>query len=308
MMPTTHTEDPAILRPQAALLEPVPVSSSSAEDGVAESYELVIRPRSGWIGIDWHEVVAYRELLWFMFLRDVSVRYKQTILGSAWAVIQPLIMMTIFTLTFGRFGGFDTRPFPYSVVVFAGLIPWMLFSQGVTQASLSLVNQHQLLTKVYFPRIFVPFAAAAVYVVDLIIALGLYGLILAFHHIVPSWQVIYLPFLVLLTLIATLSISVALSALTVLYRDFRHVIPFLVQILFFLTPVIFPTDVIKSPLYRAVLSLNPMFGIVTAYRAAILGKPWYHPCLAISTTVALSCFFFGVFYFRRIERHFADFA
>jgi lipopolysaccharide transport system permease protein len=307
MIPT-HTEDPAIAPPQAALLQPVPVTAPSAADGVTEPYELVIRPRSGWIAIDWHELVAYRELLWFMVLRDVAVRYKQTILGSAWAVLHPLIMMTIFTLTFGRFGGFDTRPFPYAVVVFAGLIPWTLFSQGFAQASLSLVNQYQLLTKVYFPRIFVPIAAAAVYVIDLIIALGLYGFILAFYHVMPSWQVIYLPLLIPLTLIATLSISLALSALTVFYRDFRHVIPFLTQILFFLTPVIYTADMIKSPLYRAVLSLNPMFGIVTAYRSAILGAPWDLPCLAISTAVALSCFILGVFYFRRIERHFADLA
>jgi lipopolysaccharide transport system permease protein len=283
----------------------------AGQDVPAEPIELVIRPRSGWIGIDWKEIYAYRELLWFLIWRDVSVRYKQTILGSAWAIIQPLIWMLIFSFTFGRIVKVPMPAgIPYPVFVFAGLIPWMLFSQGFAQAAVSLANQQQLLTKVYFPRVFVPTAAAAVYLVDLFISLGLYGLILIYYRVVPSWTIVLLPVLIALTLIATLSLGLTLSAFTVFYRDFRHVIPFLTQVLMFVTPVIYPLNsVIKQPLYRGILSLNPLFGIVPAYRSAILGDgiPWDFPCLAISTTVAVVGFLFGIFYFRRTERRFADF-
>jgi lipopolysaccharide transport system permease protein len=305
MMPA-QAQDPLITAPHRPLLQSAP--APSAQDTPAEAHELVIRPRSGWIAIDWHELVAFRELLWFLVLRDVMVRYKQTVLGGAWAVVQPLTMMVIFTFIFGRIAQIDTAPFPYPVFVFAGLIPWMLFAQGFSQAALSLVSQQQLLTKVYFPRIFVPTAAAAVYLVDLVVSLGLYACILLFYRVLPSWQIIYLPLLIALTLIATLSIGLTLSALTVLYRDFRHLVPFLSQILLYVTPVIYPAHLIKSRLYRGIMSLNPMFGIVTAFRSAILGIPWDVLSLAISAATALLLFSFGVFYFRRIERHFADVA
>jgi len=223
-------------------------------------------------------------------------------------VIQPLMMMIIFTLIFSRVADFPSQGFPYPVFVFAGLIPWTLFSQGFAQAALSLVSQQQLLTKVYFPRIFVPTAAAAVFVIDLIVSLGIYAVILMFYRVVPSWTVVFVPLLVALTFIATLSVGLTLSALTVFYRDFRHVIPFLSQILLYLTFVIYPGSMIRQPLYRWILSLNPMFGIVMAFRSAILGLDWDFPCLAISTAAALAFFLFGVFYFRRTERLFADFA
>jgi lipopolysaccharide transport system permease protein len=307
MIPT-HTEGPPISPPHPSLLKTVAATVQHREHSLTEPHELVICPRSGWIAIDWQELLAYRELLWFLILRDISVRYKQTVLGSAWAIVQPLTMMAIFTLIFGRFAGIDTKPFPYAVFVFAGLIPWTLFSQGFAQASLSLATQQQLLTKIYFPRILVPVAAASVYVVDLIISLVLYACILFFYHIVPSWQIIYLPLLVVLTLVATLSIGLTLSALTVLYRDFRHIVPFLTQIFLYCTPVIYPAHMISSPLVRLVMSLNPMFGIVTAYRSAILGIEWDLPCLVVSSMTAFTAGIFGVFYFRRIERLFADFA
>jgi lipopolysaccharide transport system permease protein len=275
----------------------------------ADSFELVIRPRSGWIGINWKELIAYRELLLFLIWRDISVRYKQTVLGSAWAILQPLLLMLMFTFIFGRVAKIPVpNDLPYPVFVFAGLIPWVLFSQGFAQSALSLVNQQHLLTKVYFPRLFVPTAAAAVFLVDLTFSLGIYALILVYYRVVPSWTIILLPFLVVLTLIATLSVGLTLSALTVFYRDFRHIVPFLQQIFLFFTPVIYPTSLITRPLYRWILSVNPMFGIVTAYRSAILGIDWDLPCLAISTAAALGSFAFGMFYFRRTERRFADFA
>lgn len=269
--------------------------------------ELVIRPRSGWIAIDWKEMWTHRELLAFLIWRDISVRYKQTVLGPAWAILQPLIMMAIFSVIFGRFAGFDTGTIPYPVFVFAGLIPWTLFSQGMPQAALSLVNQQQMLTKVYFPRLFVPVAAASVFLVDLLISLGIYAVVLLLFRVTPSWGTLWLVLLVPLTLVATLSIGVTLAALTVFYRDFKHIVPFLTMILMYATPVIYPTDLV-GPRWQLLFSLNPMFGIVTAYRSAMLGLPWNFPALAISTASALGLFLFAIFYFRKIERRFADFA
>ena len=269
--------------------------------------ELVIRPRSGWIAIDWAEMWSHRELLAFLIWRDISVRYKQTVLGPAWAILQPLIMMTIFSVIFGRFAGFDTEGFPYPVFVFAGLIPWTLFSQGMPQAAMSLVNQQQMLTKVYFPRLFVPVAAASVFLVDLLISLGIYAVVLLFFRVTPSWGTLWLLLLIPLTLVATLGIGLALAGLTVFYRDFKHIVPFLTQILMYATPLFYPAKMV-GPRWQLLFSLNPMFGIVTAYRSAILGLEWNPSTLAISTASALGLFLFAIFYFRKIERRFADFA
>jgi lipopolysaccharide transport system permease protein len=221
--------------------------------------------------------------------------------------LQPLTLMLLFTLVFGRFAKVDVRPFDYPVFVFAGLIPWTLFSQGMPAAALSLVNQPHLLTKVYFPRLFVPVAAASVFLVDLLISLGIYAVVLLYFRTVPSWTVVFLPLLIVLTLIATLSIGVTIAALTVFYRDFKHIVPFLVQIFMYVTPVIYPIKYV-SPRAQLVLALNPMFGIINGYRAAILGQDWNFPVLAISTASALGSFVFALYYFRRTERRFADFA
>lgn len=300
----SQTEEPTIsvTQPEA---HPGEVAGNHAPN---EFHELVIRPRSGWMPIDWAELWVYHELLWFLVWRDISVRYKQTILGGAWAVLQPLLLLVIFTVVFGRFAKFDSQGVPYPVFVFAGLIPWTMFSQGFPQAALSLINQQNLLTKVYFPRIFVPIAAALVFVVDMVFSLGLYAVILLYYRVVPSWAIIFLPVLILLTLIATLSIGLMLAALTVFYRDFKNIVPFLTQIFMYLTPVIYPASLIKQPLYRWILSLNPMFGLVTAYRTAILGLDCDWPSVAISVTSGICLFIFSVFYFHRTERRFADFA
>jgi lipopolysaccharide transport system permease protein len=274
----------------------------------ADSTEVVIRPRSGWIAIDWKEMIAHRELLAFLIWRDIAVRYKQTILGSAWAILQPLLLMLIFTFLFRRFAAGDNSAIhvPYPVFVFAGLIPWTLFSQGYTQAALSLANQQHLLTKVYFPRLFIPVAAASVFLVDLVYSLSIYAFVLLYYRVMPSWTIVFLPLLIVLTLIATLSLGVMLAALTVFYRDVRHIVPFLTQILLFLTPVIYPLSALPAK-YHGVLALNPMFGIVVAYRSAIFGEVWNWPVVGISTASAIVSFLFAIFYFRRTERRFADF-
>ncbi|MBV8488856.1 MAG: ABC transporter permease, partial [Planctomycetaceae bacterium] len=206
-----------------------PAELSGTGEPSDESVETVIRPRTGWIPVDWRELYAYRELLFFFVWRDISARYKQTVLGSAWAILQPLIMMSIFTFV-ARYLNLRTPKLgdvelPYPVFVYAGLIPWTVFSQGMPQAALSLVNHQHMMSKIYFPRLFLPVSAATVFLVDLVYSLGIYALILVFYRIVPSWTCIFLPLLILLTLIGTLSFGVILASLTLFYRDFRHVIP-----------------------------------------------------------------------------------
>ena len=217
--------------------------------------------------------------------------------------------MLIFTFFLGRFVDLKGTHIdvPYPVYVFAALIPWTLFSQGYAQAALSLVSQQNLLTKVYFPRLFVPIAAASVFLVDLFLSMGIYAVVLLYYRVMPSWTVLFLPVLIALTLVTTLSLGVMLSALTVFYRDFRHVVPFLTQILMFVTPVAYPASALPGKYYW-ILAINPMFGIVTAYRSAILGLAWDWQSLAISTTSAVMFFLLAVFYFRKTERRFADFA
>ncbi len=387
-----------------------PGSETSWNDG---TQEVVIRPMSGWMPVDWRELYAYRELLFFFVWRDITARYKQTVLGSAWAILQPILLMGIFTLI-ARFAGIPTaeirgkmlpgaelqvvswgdgsevpasgknmvvvgtddkgllhiRSFnadgklatdtdetklpankgekiadlkqrlaslsparaptgaekaevleklsslvgqtqvPYPVFVFAGLIAWTVFSQGMPQASLSLLNNQHMMTKVYFPRIFLPITASAVFLVDLVYALGVYALILLWYQFVPAWTIVFLPFLILLTFMATLSIGILLAALTLFYRDFRHIVPFLVQIMMYITPVFYPASIFtdKKPLLGWLLSLNPMFGIVEAYRSLILGTRLNMPCLVISSISASVLLVLGVYYFRSTERRFADFA
>jgi lipopolysaccharide transport system permease protein len=269
--------------------------------------EIVIRPRPGWIGVNWREMWSQRELLFFLVWRDISVRYKQTVLGVAWAVVQPLLTMVIFTLIFGRFANIPSEGVDYPVFVFAGLIPWTLFSQGLSASALSLINQQNLMTKIYFPRLFVPIAAAGVFVVDLLISLVIYAALLLYYGVAPSWGVVWLPALVLLTFVATLGPGITLAALTVFYRDFKHIVPFMIQILMYVSPVIYPVSMIGRR-WQLILSVNPLFGIISGYRSAILGRSWDFPLLAISTASAVLLFIFSVYYFRKTERQFADFA
>ncbi len=276
-----------------------------------EASEVVIRPRTGWIAIDWREMWTYRELFYYLVMRDVSVRYKQTVLGPAWAVIQPLLTMIIFTVIFGRGLEIPSEGFPYPIFVFAGLLPWTLFSQGLSASALSLVNQQQLLTKVYFPRLFVPVASACVFLIDMAVSAGIYAVLFLFFHATqgtsPSWWTLpMLAYLVPMTMVATLGMGLALAALTVFYRDFKHLVPFLVQILMYVSPVFYPARLVKD--WWPILALNPMFGIIDGYRYAILGLPCNPGALAISSATAVGMFLFSLFYFRKTERQFADFA
>ena len=267
----------------------------------------VIRPRSGWIAIDWGELWEARELLYFLVLRDVTVRYKQTVLGVAWTVLQPVFSMLIFTVIFGRLAGMPSDGAPYAIFVYAGLLPWMFFSNAITSSAQSLVNQQALLTKIYLPRLFVPAASIGGGLVDLGVSSVVFCALLAFYRTMPDWGVLAVPLLVLLTVMTSLGVGLCLAALTVTYRDFRYVVPFMVQAWMYVSPVIYPVSLVPEK-WQWLLAINPMAGIIDAFRSALLGKPWNFVTLSVSAVSACLLLAYGLFYFRKTERRFADVA
>ena len=278
--------------------------STVADDALRE---LVIRPRSGWIAIDWRELWTARELLYFLVLRDVKVRYKQTVLGVAWAVLQPLFTMLIFTVVFGRFAKLPSDGVPYALFVFAGLLPWTLFSNNISQASMSLMNQQSLLTKIYLPRLFVPSASIGSGLIDLAVSFVVFALLMLYYGFGVGIGLLAVPFLVLVTAAASLGVGLLLAALIVTYRDFRFVVPFLVQSWMYLSPVIYPVSMVPAK-WQPLLALNPMAGIIDGFRSSLLGLPWNPITLAVSSASSLALLVLGLYYFRRTERSFADIA
>lgn len=266
-----------------------------------------IRPNKGWIGIDWRELVEYRELLWVLVARDVTVRYKQTVLGVAWAVLQPLFTMLVFSVIFGRLAKMPSEGIPYPVFVYAGLLPWMFFSSAVSGASNSLLNQQSLLTKIYLPRAFVPASSIGGALVDLFVSFVVFAGLLVWYRVVPGWEAVLIIPLVVVLVIGALGVGLILAALTVTYRDVRHVVPFMLQAWLYLSPVIYPVSMVP-PGWQWLLALNPMTGVIDAFRSALLGRPWNVQTLAISSLVSLLLLIYGMFYFRRMERRFADIA
>lgn len=271
------------------------------------THEVVIRPAPGWRAVNWGEMYEFRELLGKLIWRDVAARYKQSVLGPTWAILQPAIMLVIFTFV-SRFLKIPMpNDLPAPVVIFAGLIPWMMFAQGMPAAAGSLINSINMVTKVYFPRLFLPFAAASVYLVDGLLTLPVYGVLLAYYGIVPHWTIVFLPVFYLLTVLSALGMGVVLASLTVFYRDFKHVVPFMVQIMMYVTPVFFTIDPTIPAQYRPILALNPMFGVTDGFRSAVLGLPMPWTSLLISSASAVVIFLVAIHYFRRTERLFADF-
>jgi lipopolysaccharide transport system permease protein len=269
--------------------------------------ELVIQPRRGWIAIDWRELWESRELLYFLALRDIKVRYKQTVLGVAWAVLQPVTTMVIFTVIFGRLAKLPSDGIPYALFVFAGLVPWTFFSNNISQASMSLLNQQSLLTKIYLPRLFIPSSAIGGSLIDLAVSAVIVALLMAWYGVAPGVGVLAIPFLVVLTIAASLGVGLSLAALIVTYRDFRYVVPFLLQSWLYVSPVIYPVSMVPER-FQPLLALNPMAGIIDGFRSALFGLPWNTTALAVSSVSAVLLLAYGLFYFRRTERIFADLA
>lgn len=301
---------PATQAPSAPASRSLPVS---LPDETVPEYD--IRHIEGWIGIDWKEIFHYRELLFFLIWRDVKVRYKQTVLGVAWAVLQPLITMVIFTMVFGRLAKLSdnvpdelkARHIPYSLFVYAGLLPWMFFNAAVSGGGTSLMNAQNLLTKVYFPRLFVPTSVIGAALVDMLVSFVMFFVIMFCSGISPPHSVWMTPILILLTTFAAMGIAYSLAALTVVYRDFRYVVPFMLNCWQFLSPVGYPIRPIalwKQWLVR----LNPLDGIINGYRSALLGQHWDYAGLAIAVVEVVIMLILGMAYFRKTERRFADIA
>lgn len=271
-----------------------------------DSYsKIVIRPAGSWASLQLRELWEYRELLYFLTWRDIKVRYKQTALGATWAVLQPFTTMVVFSI-FGRLAGISSDGLPYPVFTFCALLPWQLFAHALTESGNSLVAGQNLITKVYFPRLVIPFAPVLAGLVDFAISFGILILMMAYYGIVPTAMVVTLPLFILLALGAALSVGLWLSALNVKYRDVRYTIPFLTQLWLFATPVAYPASYVPANL-RALYGLNPMAGVVEGFRWALLGSAGVSfSLLAVSSGVVLVLFATGLYYFRRMEETFAD--
>jgi lipopolysaccharide transport system permease protein len=287
--------------------EPAPHPVRASVEGFVDLPVTIIEPQPGWHFINFRELWRYRELLFFLSWRDVKVRYKQTILGAAWTVLQPLATMVVFSLFFGRLAEMPTRGVKYPLFVFAGLLPWFFFSNAITSASQSIVSSQNLVTKVYFPRLIIPMSAVGAGLVDFAITFVLLLLMMPFYHAAPGLGLLAVPFLTLGLVIAALGVGTILSALTVAYRDFRHVVPFMIQLWMFSTPSIYmETNTIMNPRWRVVLPLNPAYGLIANFRTAVLGGEFDWFALLVSGTIGLLLLAAGCLYFRRVEKTFAD--
>jgi lipopolysaccharide transport system permease protein len=265
-----------------------------------------IEPPSDWSPGDLRELWRYRELLGFLVWRDIKVRYKQTALGVAWAILQPLAPMVIFTVIFGRVAKLPSEGVPYPVFALTGLLPWQLFASALTSATGSLVGSAGLITKVYFPRLIIPLSAVGASLVDFAISSVLLAGLLLWYGITPGATVLLLPVLVVLALVAAVGVALWSSALNVRYRDVQYVMPFVLQIWLFASPVAYSASLITSPRWRSVYAFNPMAGIVQGFRSALLDQPWPAALIWPSLVAAALLFGSGLWYFRRTEDSFAD--
>jgi lipopolysaccharide transport system permease protein len=267
---------------------------------------LVIEPTRGWVGLKLRELWEYRELVYFLVWRDVKVRYKQTVLGALWAIIQPLFSMLVFTVVFGKLAKMPSDGIPYPLFSYAALLPWNYFAQGLSSSSDSLVGSANLIRKVYFPRLAIPVAAVCGGVVDFLIAFGVLLLMMGYFGVAPTANVVWLPFYLLLALVTALGVGLWLSALNVQYRDVKYTVPFLVQFWMYATPIVYPSSLLPEP-WKTLYGLNPMAGVVEGFRWALLGvKTPPGPMVWASVGAALVLLVSGAYFFRRMEKTFAD--
>jgi len=265
-----------------------------------------IEPPRAWRALNVAELWRFRELLYFLIWRDIKVRYKQTVLGAAWAELQPAATTLMFTVFFGNLGGMSRHVNgSYALYVYVAMQPWTFFANAVTSAANSLVGSSHLISKVYFPRLLVPFAAIGSGLIDFAVGFGLTLLLMVYYRVGPTPAILAVPLLLVATIIVAAGAGIFLSALIVAYRDFRYVVTFLVQLWFFATPVAYPLEIIPAR-WQLLYSMNPMVGIVTGFRAAILGTEFPAATVAVSLLSGLVLLFVGVSYFLRVERRFAD--
>jgi lipopolysaccharide transport system permease protein len=266
----------------------------------------IIRPSRGWVSLRLGDLWEYRELLYFLVWRDIKVRYKQTALGAAWAILQPLLTMLVFSIFFGTLAKMPSDGLPYPVFAYAALLPWQLFAHALTESGNSLVANRQLITKVYFPRLLIPISAVLAGLVDFAIAFAILVGLMLFYGIVPTVNILALPLFLGLAVATALAVGIWLSALNVRYRDVRYTIPFLTQFWLFLTPIAYPSSLVPEP-WRAVYGLNPMAGVVEGFRWALLGSPGATGALVPVSALTVGVLLLGgLVYFRHMEKTFAD--
>jgi len=277
-----------------------------AADAVPDEHYLRIEPSSGWVSLRLQELWEYRELLYFLIWRDVKVRYKQTLLGAGWAIIQPVFTMLVFSLFFGRLAKVPSDGIPYPLFSYTALVPWTFFAQGLAQSSDSLVGSSNLIKKIYFPRLAIPVGTVCAGMIDFALAFGVLILLSLSYGIRPTVNVLWLPLFVLLALVTALGVGLWLSAFNVKYRDVKYVVPFFTQIWMFATPIAYPSSLLSGK-WRVVYGLNPMAGVVEAFRWALLGaKTAPTAMIVLSWLAALAILVSGAYYFRRMEKSFAD--
>ena len=273
---------------------------------VSFSEPIILKPSSGWASLQLRRLWEYRELLYFLSWRDIKVRYKQTALGAAWAILQPFMTMVVFSIFFGTLANIPSDGVPYPLFVFAGLVPWTFFSYGLSQSAGSLVENANLLKKVYFPRLVVPISSVISGSVDLFFAMIVLLVMMFVYGAMPTLNVVFLPVFVVLAFAAALGVGLWLSALNVEYRDVRYVIPFLTQFWLFATPIAYPSSLLSEP-WRTLYGLNPMVGVVEGFRWALLGTETSPGAMFIASALATCVVLIsGAFYFRRMEKSFAD--
>jgi len=266
----------------------------------------IICPSRGWISLNLRDLWEYRELLYFLTWRDIKVRYKQTVLGAAWAIIQPFFTMVVFSLFFGKLAKVPSDDIPYPVFSYAALVPWTFFANGLSQSSTSLVASANLIRKVYFPRLVVPISAVISGVVDFALAFVVLLGMMLLYGIVPTAAIVWRPLLLLLALVTSLGVGLWLTAMNVQFRDVHYAVPFLVQAWMFATPIAYPSNLLDQP-WRTVYGINPMAGVVEGFRWALLGAETAPgPIVFVSTLVAIGLLVSGAYYFRRMEKTFAD--
>jgi lipopolysaccharide transport system permease protein len=298
------TSPAAILNADSPPEEQAPAPAAAPE---ADLPVTVIERKSGWQLVDLRELWKYRELLFFLAWRDVKVRYKQTALGAAWAILQPLATMAVFTVFLGRVASAPADAIAYPLFVFAGLLPWTLFSNAISAGSQSVVGSQNLVTKIYFPRLVIPISAVGASLVDFAVALGMLAVMMAWYGVGPGWGVLVAPVILLLLVTAAVGVGTLLAALTVAYRDFRYVVPFGVQLWMFATPCIYlQAGGIGGAAAQYLLPVNPAYGLILTFRQSLLGGPLDGYALAVSGTVSVVMLIVGCLYFRRVERTFAD--
>lgn len=269
-------------------------------------YELVIRPKYGLLDLNWQELKEYRELLFFLALREIKIRYKQTIMGASWALLQPFFTMIVFTLIFGRLAQMPSDGIPYPLFSYSGLLLWTYFSNALSQSSNSLVDNAPLLSKVYMPRIFIPTAPCLSGLLDYGIAMSILAIMMVYYRFVPGISILLLPFIILLTFMLASGVGYWLSSICVKYRDVKFILPFFIQLLLFVSPVIYPANIVGESL-EWLLYLNPLTGLISAHRACLLGHvPVDFIGLGISAILTIVIFVSGILYLKRTEKYFAD--